>query len=204
MSDTLIDDEFAVAPPAAPAAAPVVEAPAAETFKREIDLGDGSGKQVFEGATQDELIDKLAEAQKHATAKIREQNRALKLAPKPQQEKRQPRAKFEPKKFTEDEEFVLAQKWTEAPSKTFNTFVEASFGMNAEKVRERLSLIDEIEQERKEHQAATAFVAAHADYVPDRQELHHDQRISRQQRLSLHQVEPRPRFRGVVVQRIAG
>ena len=47
-------------------------------FRREIDLEDGSGVQAFEGATLDELLDKLTTAQKNATKKIREQNQVLK------------------------------------------------------------------------------------------------------------------------------
>lgn len=52
-------------------------------FRREIDLGDGSGVQKFEGATLDELVDKLAEAQRNATRKIREQAAQLKANEKP-------------------------------------------------------------------------------------------------------------------------
>src|SRR6185437_3470520 len=45
-------------------------APKPEWFVREIDLDDGSGKQVFKGRTLDELADRLAEAQANATRKI--------------------------------------------------------------------------------------------------------------------------------------
>lgn len=54
--------------------------PTPQTFKRVIDLGDGSGTQVFEADSADELADKLAEAQKHATIKIRELSKAIKPA----------------------------------------------------------------------------------------------------------------------------
>jgi hypothetical protein len=57
--------------------------PDKKRFRREIDLEDGSGKQVFEGATVDELVENLANAQKHATRKIREQAEKLKAAEKP-------------------------------------------------------------------------------------------------------------------------
>lgn len=53
---------------------------ALQTFKRVIDLGDGSGTQVFEADSADALADKLAEAQKHATIKIRELSKAVKPA----------------------------------------------------------------------------------------------------------------------------
>jgi hypothetical protein len=54
--------------------------PVAKKWFREIDLGDGSGKQRFEGNTQAELVDALAQAQTHATRKIRELNKKIKLA----------------------------------------------------------------------------------------------------------------------------
>lgn len=59
--------------------------PAPQTFRREIDLGDGSGKQVFEADSADGLVDKLAEAQRNATIKIRELSKAAKPVepPKP-------------------------------------------------------------------------------------------------------------------------
>src|SRR5690348_12024093 len=45
-------------------------------YQREIDLGDGSGVQVFRADSLEELVDKLAEAQRNATRKIRELNQA--------------------------------------------------------------------------------------------------------------------------------
>lgn len=66
-----------------------IEAPATKVektattkkFIREIDLEDGSGKQVFQADTVDELLDKLTDAQKHATKKIRDQEKRLKVVP---------------------------------------------------------------------------------------------------------------------------
>jgi hypothetical protein len=43
-------------------------------YEKVVDLGEYSGgKQTFQGETPDELIDALAKAQRHATAKIRKQ-----------------------------------------------------------------------------------------------------------------------------------
>jgi hypothetical protein len=64
--------------PVVPAVEPPVVEPEKKRFRREIDLEDGSGKQVFEGATLDELVENLANAQKNATKKIREQAAKLK------------------------------------------------------------------------------------------------------------------------------
>lgn len=62
---------------------PATEDTKPKRFRREIDLGDGSGVQKFEGATLDELVEKLVEAQRHATRKIREQETRLKANEKP-------------------------------------------------------------------------------------------------------------------------
>ena len=66
-----------------PPAATTTEPPAPKRFRREIDLGDGSGIQRFEGATLDELVDNLAEAQRNATKKIREQAAQIKAKEQP-------------------------------------------------------------------------------------------------------------------------
>lgn len=50
-------------------------------FMREIDLGDGSGKQVFKGDTAEELIDALTKAQENASRKIRELTKKEKTKP---------------------------------------------------------------------------------------------------------------------------
>src|SRR5579859_5622922 len=71
---------------AKPVAAPVVvEDDQPETFvaRRELDLGDGAGIEVFEaeGATEKEaleaLADKIAEGKRNATKKIRDQELEL-------------------------------------------------------------------------------------------------------------------------------
>lgn len=169
MTQTLIDDDFAVSLAPAVVVPPKQDPPPVAddvpAFRREIDLGDGSGKQVFEGGTAEELIDKLADAQKHATAKIREQNRQLKLAPKPAQEKKTARAKYEPKKLSVDDEFMLGQQLTESPRKAVAAFLEADLGMSLEQVREKFAKLDEFEQERRETATAVKFVEAHPDYA---------------------------------------
>ncbi len=69
--------------PVVPVADPATDPPAPKRFRREVDIGDGSGKQVFEGATLDELVNNLAKAQENATRKIREQAAQLKANEKP-------------------------------------------------------------------------------------------------------------------------
>src|SRR6266568_7729436 len=93
--------------------APVADAEPLEDepvlYRREIDLGDGSGTQVFEGETLEELVDKLADAQKHATRKIRDLNRQAKEVAAPPA----------PKPLTPDEEYLVSQQLQSNPSKAF-------------------------------------------------------------------------------------
>src|SRR5437868_2462551 len=71
-----------------------------QVFSRTIDLGDGSGVQVFEAPTLEELVDKLAKAQENATRKIRELAAKVKIEPAPETKS----------KLSPDEEFVLGQE----------------------------------------------------------------------------------------------
>jgi 16S rRNA G966 N2-methylase RsmD len=48
------------------------------TYQKRIDLQDGSGVQVFEAESPEQLVDILVESQRHATKKIREQSRRIK------------------------------------------------------------------------------------------------------------------------------
>ena len=128
---------------------PVVEPEeAVEEFivRREIDLGDGSGVQVFigKGATKDEAYedyaDKLAEAQRHATEKIRELRTQLKA-----HEAKDTQA-------SADEDYVIKQRLDKEPKKALRDVVD-------EVLRERQLA------EQNSIAAQERFVAAHEDYV---------------------------------------
>jgi hypothetical protein len=75
-----MEKEFADPPEPPPVEKKTEEAAPPQKFMREIDLGDGSGKQKFEATSYEELCDKLANAQEHATRKIRELSRERKRA----------------------------------------------------------------------------------------------------------------------------
>src|SRR5258706_387999 len=49
----------------------------AKPYRRVIDLGGGAGPEVFEADSNEELVDKLADAKQHASKKIREQEAEL-------------------------------------------------------------------------------------------------------------------------------
>lgn len=134
--------------------------PAAESevkeFVREIDLGDGSGKQVFKGSTYEELIDRLAEAQTNASKKIRELS--------------QERKKYEPEKHSSDWQ-ELRPNHTADPAayephelNKFRKLFQAETGLTPQEFLERENARRRVEAEAV---AQSDFVRRHADeYSP--------------------------------------
>lgn len=116
--------------------------PAQTIYRKEIDLGDGSGVQVFEGDTLEELVDKLADAQKHATKKIRELNAKVKTET------------VRTAQEIADDEYVIAERLKKEPRKTMKEVVSEVIEEREAKVREGFAA-----QER--------FVATHPDFIPN-------------------------------------
>lgn len=162
--------EGAVEPTQTPISAPV----AAQTPQLEvkIDLEDGSGVQVFKGATQQELIDKLADAQKHATIKIRELNQLVSQPQAPVEPPQQiPDFSMQPqqRQMTPEEEYFLAQEFSTGknPLGAFRAMTEATFGVPPEQISQYLAAA----RQRDAYQAVEAsveeFRTVHADeYYP--------------------------------------
>jgi hypothetical protein len=133
-------------------------------YYREIDLGDGSGKQRFEGKTPEEVMDKLADAQAHATRKIREQAAEIK------QLKDKPVVK-EQTQADKDDEMVLSQEMLRNPTKAVKQAFRKATGLDIEEIKtlaERVRTIDAAEAQRsdmdRQTQAANKFVADNPDY----------------------------------------
>ncbi len=124
------------------------EVPEQFVYKKEIDLGDGSGVQVFsgKGATAvealEELAEKMAEAQRHATRKIHELNARVKA-----EDTRSAQQKT-------DDEYVIAQRLQKEPSKAIRDVVS--------------EVIAEREAAQKQSLAAQqTFVDTHPNYIAD-------------------------------------
>lgn len=137
--------------------APVADAdPIVE--EREIDLGDGSGIQIFRGvgATKEEalgaLADELAKAQANATQKIRE------LSARPM-----PEPVVDPAMSAENE-FLLSQKILETPRAAIRDILKEEFGLSPAEIREKLAAADRLAQEQQEAAIANQFLAANPDY----------------------------------------
>jgi hypothetical protein len=128
-------------------------------YRRVIDLGDGSGTQVFEAPTPEELIEKLATAQENATRKIRELTAA---AHKPE-----PPA---PVELNPDEEFVLSQEFLQSPTKAFAKLFQKNTGMTIEEFRAEQAKVTQLTRNSRDFNAGREFALAHRDdfYGSDR------------------------------------
>jgi hypothetical protein len=141
------DDDAKEAPADVVEAAAEAE-PEEYIYERKIDLGDGSGIQVFrgKGATKEEaleaLTDKLADAQTHATKKIHELTKQVKV-----EDTRTAQEKA-------DDEYVIQERMKETPGKTMREIVN--------------QVIEERESATKRSLASqTSFVNSHPDYIAD-------------------------------------
>lgn len=117
-------------------------------YRRVIDLGDGSGKQVFEGATQEELIDKLTKAQENASRWIRDHQRQEKQV---QQE-------------NEDNEYILSQELLAKPTEAFKRLFEKVAGMPIDSFRTTLEKVKAFEKGQSDRSAAVEFVKSTPEY----------------------------------------
>jgi len=122
-------------------------------YRRVIDLGDGSGVQVFEAPSPEELIEKLAIAQEHATRKIRELAAAAKAVQPP------PEPVIDP-----NEEFLLSQELLQTPTKAYAKLFKKMTGVDISEFRTVREKLTAFEQAQKEESAAAQFVQTHPDY----------------------------------------
>lgn len=140
-------------------------------FRREIDLGDGSGKQVFEADSAEALIDELTKAQENATRKIRAQQFELRRKQRAKPERQVATKPIEigtPKTLTADELFQLGQELQTDPTVAFNKILQAQTGMDANQLVAIGKEFASLQQARLVNEAETSFLQAHqgVDYLP--------------------------------------
>lgn len=149
----------------------------AKAFRREIDLKDGSGVQVFEGDTWEELADKLADAQANATKKIQQQaqeNRDLQRRVLAQPERGQddpdgPLPDYKPRELTNDELFALGQRLQNpaTAASALREALEAGLGATLDQVRKTLRLAEITPRQMRGREAAEQFLLNHPEFVPN-------------------------------------
>lgn len=133
-------------------------------FVYSVDLGDGSGKQVFKGGTYQEVIDKLLQAQTNATRKISE------LA-----KEKKDREAVEAAEAA-DTDYVLSQEMLTKPTSAIKKVFKQVTGMEVEDFKSTAQAMKEFnenqrkqniqtEEARKQNEASTAFLADTPDYV---------------------------------------
>lgn len=158
---------FVAAEPEVPETPEVPEVPEGEVFEavaeKEVDLGDGSGVQLFrgtgQGATQDEanlnayeaLAEEFAKAQTNATRKIQELSRAAKAAPAPETPITNP-----------DEEAQLTQRLMAEPTKVFREMQERAVKEAEQRIREQQEAAQRTQESA--HNAAVSFMQATPDF----------------------------------------
>lgn len=144
-------------PPVVPPQPP----PASPGYVREIDLGDGSGIQRFIGNSPDELIDKLTEAQRNATMKIRELSQSI--APPPM-----PEAPPVPEPLTAEEQFVIGQAFATDPVGAFDALFERRTGMTYDAFQGMASYMSELQTGISVKSDIDHFLSLHEgkDYQP--------------------------------------
>ena len=148
---------------------------AGKAFRREIDLGDGSGVQVYEGDTADELLDKIADAQKHATAKIRAQNQEIQnlkrqviTAPESgEDDPAGPLPEFKGRTLTADEEFQLGQELLNPATavKAQRKLLEAELGAPLDVARAALRRAEMTPRQIDAYRNGETFLLRHPEFV---------------------------------------
>lgn len=139
----------------APIAAPEeTEVPAEKVvYQKVIDFGDGSGAEVFEADSLEELVDKLAEGKRNASKKIRELT----------QEKRA--AKVEEVAPTDDQEWALGQELLAKPSSTLKKQFEALVGMPLDSFKTKMERMEALEAAQTAEREGHKFQQAHPEFV---------------------------------------
>jgi hypothetical protein len=151
---------------------------AQKAFRREIDLGDGSGKQVFEGDTAEELVDKLAEAQTNASKKIQAQDTELKQLRRRELNEPEggeadplgPMPTFRGRELTGDEAFSIGQRLVNpaTAAAALREAIEANLGATIDEVRKTLRLAQETPRELRGKGAAEQFLLNHPEFIPNK------------------------------------
>jgi hypothetical protein len=132
-------------------------------YEYKIDLEDGSGVQVFKGASVEDVMNKLGEAQKHATRKIREQADQLK------------KYGAQAARDAADNEYVIGQEMLTQPTSAFKKMFKETTGVDIETFKtkwERVEALDTAQTaqaiESRKNEAANQFLVAHPEFVANK------------------------------------
>jgi hypothetical protein len=125
-------------------------------FRRVITIGEGVDPEVFEAASMEELIDKIADAKAHATRKIREQGEQLRKSKESETAKT--------RQFTEDEEFVLSQELMNKPTQAVAKIFKEMVGMDISAFKTVAQKVEAFEKGKQTNDAIATFLTTHPEY----------------------------------------
>jgi hypothetical protein len=145
-------------PPPAPITAPI---PPPLEFTAKVDLGDGSGPQVFKADSQQGLIDKLVDAQKNATLRIRQLKEKAKA--KPDNSRPQEPLAFQPRTLNEQELTQINELWKTNPAEAWRQMYIASTGTAPDSVAKAVYESQISSQKEAAQRAEAEFIADHVE-----------------------------------------
>jgi hypothetical protein len=163
-------NEQAQAPPATP---PAEQFPCQKT----IDLGDGKGVQVFKGKSWEEVSDKLVEAQRHATAKIRELTSRAPNGNQPESKPLFQSVEYKPQPLTRAEQLQIAELLDENPERGFDELIKKRLGADPQAIANGLNIMQTLYRDKLEQNATSAWAQRHSgeywqyDLVPALQKI---------------------------------
>ena len=137
-----------------------------------LDPKDGSNTEVFKGATQQEMYQRIAVAKLNATKQIRKLNKQMKLGGAPVTQVAPQNAAPSPKarSLTADEKFEIQTALSADPDVAMETWFQKKFGLSPEQLVEMLNKSsDDGKQARvtlEVESVAKAFLASTPSYHP--------------------------------------
>ena len=131
-----------------------------------LDGNDGSGPEIFYGATDDALMNNVLVGKLNATRKIREQNKKLQVGNAPATAPAPAPPPAGRKDFTADEIFELKTKLADNPALALETWFQIRTGMTVEQLTKLADDGRAAKMELYGEQEAQAFLASHPDYYP--------------------------------------
>lgn len=141
----------------------------AKPFRKVLDLGGGAGAEVFEANTLEELVDVIADAKLHASAKIRQQEATIRAQEAELSTRNADRPV--PTELSPDDEYIITQELQKTPSKAFRKLFKQYTGAEPEEFASVKQAYDAFKNRQQSTEVASAavteFLAAHPEYEDD-------------------------------------
>jgi hypothetical protein len=136
-------------------------------LKAVLDAGSGGGKETFYGHDENELLTQVLTAKLHATKKIRELNRELKIgASKPTaKQSQQAVSVIKSPELTADEKFEFKTKFESDPAAALDEYLQRVTGKSIKQIADDAASGRRAAENYNMDAEATAFIEDHPLYV---------------------------------------